>query len=195
MKYCRQCEQNTPLKGRRLCLSCINVKEREKRKLKISLKKFREQKKKEKRKFKRENSYKKISKLAWSTFSKFIRQLYADFQGYVACYTCYTKIPWQELQAGHFNHRGRRRYQAIDFEIKHIKPQCSTCNMYGVGNGEQYEFGKHLERDYGEEWVKEIEKRRRTEPALTIEELKFLTDIFKNKLSTMATNRHLTIQK
>ena len=170
-KSCRKCDMIMTGFGR-ICQKCQVKQSRERAKQQKILKSQRLVLKKLKKKEKRENSYKKISKLAWQAFSKFVRQSVADFQGYTECYTCCVLMPWPQLQAGHFNHRGHRRYQLIDFELKHIKPQCAPCNMYGVGNGEQYKFGKRLAEQYGEGWPLEIDLRRDTEPALSVEELK-----------------------
>jgi hypothetical protein len=110
------------------------------------------------------------AKKAWTAFANYIKDQAQNFQGYIECYTCCKLFPREQINAGHFKHRGNQRYRAIDFELKHIKPQCVYCNNGQAGMG--YEFGKRLEQEYGEEWVKEIKYRRTAEPELTIEELK-----------------------
>lgn len=125
------------------------------------------------------------SKKAWDVFSQYVRRRGAGGGGVNNCYTCHRQFKWQELSAGHFKHRGNRAYRAIDFEIRHIMPQCQTCNLFSVDVGEQDEFGRHLRSDYGEGWTNEIKKRWREEPSLTVEELKKIYFKYSELLKTI----------
>lgn len=78
---------------------------------------------------------KKVSKTtakrkAWSAFSKYIRQKYADDSGMVACYTCGNKLHWKEAQAGH-GIGGRNN--AILFNEDLVRVQDVGCNVFGRG--------------------------------------------------------------
>lgn len=112
------------------------------------------------------------AKKAWGVFSEYIRRRGADWKGEVSCYTCGKVKHYKEMQAGHFAHKGNQNYRAIDFEPKHLRPQCYWCNSQRHGAGMSWEFGQNLEQEYGKDWLLEIKRRRKIEPALTIEELK-----------------------
>lgn len=72
----------------------------------------------------------KYKKKAWAEFSKFIRMSHIEYQDYVRCYTCGTLKPWKQMQAGH-GIGGRSN--AVLFDIRIVKPQCSGCNLFGGG--------------------------------------------------------------
>ncbi len=116
-----------------------------------------------------ESEIRTLERKAWRLFAKAIRERNISFQGYVECYTCYKLFALEMIDAGHFKHRGNTRYKMIDFEPDHIHAQCKGCNAFR--DGMAYEFGKRLEEDYGEDWVKEITKRRIQDLPLTKEEL------------------------
>lgn len=64
-------------------------------------------------------------------FSRYIRQLAADKDGNVECYTCSKKIHWSIAQAGHYI---VRRYYQFRFCQFNTKIQCNTCNNVKEGN-------------------------------------------------------------
>lgn len=74
--------------------------------------------------------------------SRYIRQRYADSQGYGNCYTCGVKKQWNELQNGHFISRS---YLATRFLEENCRPQCIGCNVFG--GGRQVIFGAKLEAE------------------------------------------------
>lgn len=75
--------------------------------------------------------------------SKYVRIKAADKEGMVECYTCHTKYPIGQMQAGHYIPRGA---MLLRFDIdRNIRPQCSFCNCIKGGNIAQY--GIYLERD------------------------------------------------
>ena len=140
-----------------LCPECRKAKDQEKREKKKTTKKY------------QVKEIRTLEKKAWKVFSKAIRERHITFQDYVECYTCRRLRPLKSIDAGHFKHRGNARYKAIDFHPDHIHAQCKECN--GFKDGMNYEFGKRLEEDYGEEWVKKITRRRETDLPLTKDEL------------------------
>jgi hypothetical protein len=83
-----------------------------------------------------------IKKIADAKTSLYVRQKDADFNGYVACFTCYKKKKWQELQCGHFV---SRVYLIVRWYIPNLRPQCYSCNIEKNGNLEEY--AAHLERE------------------------------------------------
>ena len=106
---------------------------------------------------KKKTKKKNWKKEAWKWFSIFIRLKYANFFGRLKCYTCNEVHYWKKdgMQAGHFQ-GGRGNSVLLDEE--QVRPQCYACNC-GRG-GEQYIFGKNLEKEYGFEKVEEFKKRR-----------------------------------
>lgn len=72
----------------------------------------------------------KYKKKAWSVFSRYIRMKAQDADGYVKCYTCQTKKPWKDMDAGH-GIGGRSN--AVLFDERLVKPQCKGCNIFGGG--------------------------------------------------------------
>ena len=89
---------------------------------------------------KRSTLIKKLDKV----FSQYIRTKDADHRGKVSCYTCGVVKHWKNMDAGHFQSRGKYMTR---WEEKNVKPQCKRCN--GFRSGEQYLFGLNLDAEYG----------------------------------------------
>ena len=136
-----------------------------------------------KKKEKKANSYKVVAKNAWDAFSIYIRTKHADWRGYLNCYTCGKIITIKQAQAGHCFHKGSGRYKPIDFDEDHIRPQDVGCNMFKGGKGS--EFTLKLIGEHGIDKVEEMRRRRQEEEPLTIEELKEIESIYKNKLLSL----------
>lgn len=141
--------------------------------------KLKKEQQKERKRLKREakrntNSY--LGPKAWAVFSRWVREGESDFQGYTRCYTCLKSFQWKELQAGHCFHRGRQSWKALDFDPKHIRPQCQGCN--GPKGGMTAEFTLRLVLDLGLDVVNDFRRRRYTEPPLTPEELKEIIKLY-----------------
>lgn len=173
MKNCNQCKTAKRYVNLSFCYKCYRLREKEKREEKALKKKERYQKSKKYQ----ESEYKKLSKKAWKVFSLYIRKKYPGFNDYAACYTCGNLKPRTELQAGHCFHRGRQRYKAIDFDEKHIRPQCSQCNFFR--GGRNIEFTLKLVEEHGLEAVNEMKRRRDTEPPLTNKQLQEIINKYK----------------
>ena len=93
---------------------------------------------------KRSTLIKKLDKV----FSQYIRLKDADHAGYVSCFTCGMTKSWKELDAGHFQSRGK---YATRYHEENVKPQCKRCN--GFRGGEQYQFALNLGTDLADELV------------------------------------------
>lgn len=94
-------------------------------------------------------------KIAWRWFSIYIRLKYSDNYGRVSCYTCGKRDEWKNMQAGHFQ---GGRGNAVLLDEKGVRVQCYACNC--CRGGEQYIFGKNLEKEIGEEEVMELRRKR-----------------------------------
>lgn len=90
-------------------------------------------------------------------FSLYIRLSYADFQGFVRCYTCEAILPWQEAECGHFVSRG---HLATRYDEQNCRPQCRSCNEYRGGMLESFE--EHLRFDLGDDAVDALVARSKT---------------------------------
>lgn len=93
-------------------------------------------------------------KRAWKAFSQYIRQKYADENGFVKCYTCDKVLHYKEMQAGH-GIGGRNN--AVLFMEEIVRPQERGCNIYG--RGKYSIFTEKLMRELGAEEYFEIIKR------------------------------------
>ena len=84
-------------------------------------------------------------------FSLFIRLSRADYRGYVLCYTCSARLPFQEMDCGHFNSRG---ILITRFEEDNCRPQCRDCNR--LREGKMKVFEDELREELGDERVDEL---------------------------------------
>lgn len=107
-----------------------------------------------------------LKKKAWEVFSKHIRQLDIDFQGYGVCVTCGVRKLWQELQAGHFI---QGRHNMVLYDSRNVHSQCMRCNVFLHGNLiKYYEF---MLQTYGQEVIDDLKKLDRQNKKFTREEL------------------------
>jgi len=92
-------------------------------------------------------------KTLWKTFSLFIRARDANWQGYVKCISCNTKLHYKKMDAGHYISVGSDR--ALKYNEINVNGQCRSCNSFKSGNLVAYRFG--LIGKYGEKKVKALE--------------------------------------
>lgn len=85
---------------------------------------------------------KTLSRKAWETFSKWVRN--RDKR----CVCCGST---NQLQAGHFWHG------VLDFDEMNVNAQCKQCNTFLSGNGTYY--SAYLINKYGIKAFKDLEKR------------------------------------
>lgn len=84
--------------------------------------------------------------LAWTYFSKFIRQRDADENGMVSCFTCGAVKHWKEMDAGHYVPASVSL--ALRLHEKNVHAQCTACNRFRHGNLTQYALA--LKKKYDE---------------------------------------------
>lgn len=94
-----------------------------------------------------------LIKSADKKFSLYIRQVNADENGFVKCFTCPHRNHWKKLQCGHWV---VRQYKYTRWEVDNARPQCYACNM--LFNGRPHIFRENLVNEIGEERVKRIEE-------------------------------------
>ena len=110
-------------------------------------------------------------------FSQYIRWKYADSEGLVSCYTCEQVLPVKSIQNGHFI---SRKHYATRWDEDNCRPQCPGCNVFRYG--EQYQFGKNLEEELGEEAVEEMRQRARGTSGFEREDYERMIAEYKEKL-------------
>ena len=76
-------------------------------------------------------------------FSQWVRYSHA-IDGRVKCFTCDVEKDPKEMQAGHFQSRGK---YSTRWDWQNVKPQCVGCNMFK--QGEQFKFALNLDKLYG----------------------------------------------
>lgn len=115
---------------------------------------------------------------AWGLMSKVIRLEARDKHGMVTCVTCgkRAKPIGEGMQAGHFCGRNN----SVIFDERNVHVQCTRCNYYLSSNPVKYlEF---MVREYGEDVVDELERRKKRSHYLTVDELSGLIEDFKTRL-------------
>jgi hypothetical protein len=125
-------------------------------------------------------SVRQLKKIAWHYFSRYIRLRDADRDGYVRCYTCGVRLPYQQAHAGHFI---GGRHNAILFDERGVHPQCYACNVRMHGNTLAY-FDR-MRDEYGDAVVRELRALDKTNKQFTAKELtQFIIDT-KSKLANI----------
>lgn len=129
-------------------------------------------------------------KESWKWFSIYIRLKYCTFFGRLKCYTCEKVGYWKGdgFQAGHFQ---GGRGNAILLDEEQVRPQCEICNCWH--SGEQYIFGKNLEKEYGVEKVGEFRKRKSKSEKLKKEHWIEKTIYYQSEAIKIASKKGLTI--
>ena len=118
---------------------------------------------------------------AWKACSLYIRQKYADDNGYVSCVTCGTTKHYTEMDAGHFIPKSRGN--AIYFVEENIHPQCKGCNMCEGGRFEDYY--PYMVSMYGQSGVDELTQRSKAILKLSIKDLEEIETYYKEALNDL----------
>ena len=120
-------------------------------------------------------------KRAWTACSRYIRQKYADYNGYASCVTCGVTKHWKDLDAGHFISKSRGN--SIYFEEENIHPQCAGCNRFHEGNKHQYTL--YMIDMYGREKVEELEQLARTRVHYRVKDYLEIEEYYKRALENL----------
>jgi hypothetical protein len=83
-------------------------------------------------------------------FSIYIRTRYAVNE-IAECYTCGKKEHWKKQHAGHF---ASRKHYSTRWNEYNVQVQCPSCNIWQQGM--QFEFGKQLCLQYGDNFADEL---------------------------------------
>lgn len=109
-----------------------------------------------------------------SIFSHYLRQKYADKNGYVKCYTCDKTFHWKDIQCGHYF---SRTSLSTRWDEKNCRPQCSGCNVAQHGNYPV--FGIRLSQEIGTNGMERLEQlHNKTVKLMNIELLEMIKDYY-----------------
>lgn len=122
----------------------------------------------------------KAKEKCWSAFSLYIRLKYSDWRENCTCVTCGKTQHYKKQQAGHFV-QGRRN--AVLFDERNVHPQCYGCNICKSGN--LYQYGKFMEKTYGQDVIDELFKLNDTTVKYTIQDYEEMTKEFKEKTNKL----------
>lgn len=111
-------------------------------------------------------------------FSVYIRTRYA-INEIAQCYTCGKKEHWKKQQAGHF---ASRRHYATRWNEYNVQVQCPSCNIWQQGM--QFEFGKQLCLQYGDNFADELMIESKKIIKFTDTEIQDMITYYSNLIST-----------
>lgn len=115
-----------------------------------------------------------------TVFSQYIRLRYAKNE-IAECYTCGKKDNYKKLQAGHF---ASRRHYATRWNEYNVQVQCYSCNI-GL-QGLQFEFGKRLNLQYGNNFAEDLLIESKKAVKFTDLDLKDMIEQYKDKLKDIS---------
>lgn len=104
-------------------------------------------------------------------FSEYIRK-----RDKGVCYTCGTKRPWKEMQAGHFVSRS---HNSLRFSEINVRCQDAACNIFKYGN--MPIFAQKLLAELGEKGFNDLIAEGKKSKQFTHQELDQLIDRYKEK--------------
>lgn len=100
-------------------------------------------------------SYAKLKKKLDVVFSKYIRTVYADRNGNVACISCHVRKPIKQMQNGHFE---SRTHLSLRWSELNCHPQCYRCNCILSGNYRDY--SRAMIQKYGVEILERLNREK-----------------------------------
>lgn len=128
----------------------------------------------------------KLKDAADEVFSEYIRLKYADWRGYVACFTCDKVLFWKKdgMQNGHFISRGNN---TLRFSEKNCRPQCLSCNVFKKGN--YIEYTLRLISEIGEDEVQKLREQGKENLQFTEKDLQEIIDTYTRKLDLLKSEK------
>lgn len=132
------------------------------------------------------NSVSYLRKIAWKTFSTYIRTRDSlkttKTKDYCRCVTCNEIVPYKKIQAGHFiGGRGN----SVLFDEKIVNGQCYVCNIMKSGNYDSYNL--YMLNKYGGDRVIEMLRKKKDIVKYTTADYKDIIELYKNRLNSLIT--------
>ena len=126
----------------------------------------------------KKKSLRALKKRAWELLSKAIRLERREGKDLLVwCVSCQRKMPWKQIQAGHFIDG---RFNSILFDELGIHPQCGLCNV--VHNGRKEEYFIYMETTFGREAIDELRVQRNKQVNFTSEQLEQMIAGYKQRI-------------
>lgn len=174
---CSNCGKKRPYsnKSKKLCSVCV-------KKSQIAKTKERNAIKREKKRM----SISQLTKKLDTFFSLYIRLANSDEHGMVKCFTCDGVHHYKSIQNGHFQ---SRRFMSTRFAEKNCAPQCYACNV-GM-SGMQYEYGKRLDKIYGQGTADSIVKQSKEVKKFTTEEMVEMIEHYKHRVDKLKQKKNI----
>ena len=113
----------------------------------------------------------KLVEKADRVFSEYIRRRNADSRGFVPCFTCGKIDHWKSQDCGHFM---SRKHYNTRWDDENCQVQCKGCNIFR--HGEQFLFGVHLDKLYGDGKAEELHFKSRMMVKLSQGDLQDIID-------------------
>lgn len=112
-------------------------------------------------------------------FSKYIRLRFA-IDGFAICVTCGKRLPWQQMQNGHFI---SRRFMQTRWSEVNCNCQCPVCNETLGGNLDKYE--KYLLNTYGPAATLSLQQKSQHPEKISNSELQNLINYYQEKVASL----------
>lgn len=135
--------------------------------------------KKLKKPTKKKPTVKKLKDRADKLFSQYIRLKYSE-GGLTGCYTCSTRLPWKEMQNGHFV---SRVHLSTRWDEDNCRPQCMPCNVWRRGHYD--EFSRNLINEMGPSILDELNRRKNKAKPMKRADYELLIEGLETKLSNL----------
>ena len=127
-------------------------------------------------------------KLADKWMSIYVRLRDSDKKGIVKCITSRTKLPWREMQCGHFM---SRTHLSTRWNEQNTSGQCAGCNVFRAGR--QYEHGKAIDKKYGAGTAERLTRESKMVSKHSIADILTIADHYKTKAHEEASKRGITL--
>lgn len=122
----------------------------------------------------------------WDIFSKYVRLRDSDDDGYCTCISCPERFFWKYGDCGHFV---GRKAMATWIHEKNNHAQCKSCNQ--KHEGRKWEYGKALDKMYGEGTADEITLISRGVKKYSLPEFKSLEEHYKKQVERLKKQKKL----
>lgn len=110
-----------------------------------------------KRKKPRQPKLSTLQAKADSVMSLYIRQKYADPNGYVKCVSCGSVDIWKNMDCGHFVPKSRGA--SIRYVEENCHPECPGCNRFNEGH--LIDYTRYMIEMYGNDKIDELKQEAR----------------------------------
>lgn len=110
-----------------------------------------------KRKKPRQPKLSTLQDKADKAMSLYIRQKYADSDGYVKCVSCGKVDNWQNMDCGHFVPKSRGA--SIRYVEENCHPECQGCNRFDEGH--LINYTRYMIDMYGNDKIDELKQEAR----------------------------------